>query len=207
MPRMISQNPLDELVPAVTPLSVWEIERRAEKFLEEYQEDMLRRPMPLDVAGLVDYLPQHRISVSPASAEELGPQVEAIATWEQFPEIEILMLEEQWRALFERGEQTHRAHATLPHELAHGVLHAEQLHISETGPKALALRVTKRSNLEAFRDPEWQAWTWAGFVLMPRRILVDLDCLEPEYVSEVYDVSPEMARYHLRLLRRNGMLR
>lgn len=206
MPRVIEKKVMTrEMVPRVEAKSLWDLERSAERFLEEWQPEMLRRPEALDVRGLIRYLPDYDVTISPATADELG-ECEAVTRFDDYPEIEILVLEDQWHAVYERAFLTHRARATISHELGHAILHADQLHEAFTSRNAIGLTTYRRSDIEAYRDPEWQAWAWAGFLMMPRRILRDLDSLNPEYVSEVYDVSPEMARYYLRMLERNGLI-
>jgi len=59
--------------------------------------------------------------------------------------------------------------------------------------------------LKAYEDPEWQAWMFAGSILMPsstlRMMMNDAGMLSLSEVSKAYDVSEPMANSHLQRLK------
>src|SRR5690606_24953558 len=57
-----------------------------------------------------------------------------------------------------------------------------------------------RAQLRAFEDPEWQAWTFAEAILMPRRTLRMIAHLPVSRVADLYGVSAALARTRLRKL-------
>lgn len=189
------------------PMSIWQIERDAYRWLGEYAPEMLCRPHPLDIVDLVDHvLPTIGVGVVPLPPEEMS-DLEAYTDFTALPHVDVVLRDDQWDALFDRCDLTWRARSTVAHELGHVVLHIDAMQqLVDMGVKSVQMKCASRCEVPAYRDPEWQAYCFAAFVLMPRRVLLELETLTPEYVSEVYDVSPEMARYYLRLLTRNGLL-
>lgn len=178
------------------------IERVAEAALEEYAPEVFEGPQPLDVADLVDYvLPTYGIHVVPATSAELDG-AEGLTSPEGTKSVDILVSAEQFEALEDRGPRGNRARATVCHELGHAILHVPIIRRRLNSPLAplLLKRVSPRS-VPAYEDAEWQAWAFAGAILMPRRALAQLDSLSPEYVASLFNVSENLAINHLRRLR------
>lgn len=194
---------LDEEVPPVRPLGMVAIEEVGRCFLEYLAPEVLTHPQSLHVADLIDTrLPDYGIHVCPASREELGDR--AGATDPQGDgEIDILIQDELWEKLDQPGPTSYYAKTTVCHEIGHAVLHVPVLRRRLIHTEFLA-RVQRRS-LKAYEDPEWQAWAFAGAILMPSPTLRLLEAqhkrLTPELISEVYDVSHQMAKSHLRRLK------
>ena len=63
---------------------------------------------------------------------------------------------------------------------------------------------TQRGRLRAYEDPEWQAWAFAGAILMPTSTLRMLQgqraSLAHNEVSRTYEVSVQMVTSHLKKL-------
>jgi len=197
---------LDEKVPPVNPLSMAAIEELGRCFLEYLSSDVLSHPQPLNVRDLIDQrLPEFGIHMSPASREELGDRAGATDP-NGDGEIDILVSEDVWDAIEEPVPKCHFARTTVCHEVAHAVLHVPVLRRRLLMTDALA-RIERRS-LRAYEDPEWQAWAFAGAILMPSATLRVLQeggrRLAPDLVSEIYHVSVPMAKSHLRRLKWPG---
>lgn len=191
-----------EPVMVMPPMSTAAIEEVGLAVLHELHPEGLERPIALDVLRLVDQvLPQYGIHVYPADPAELQ-QEEGLTNPAGDGEIEILIREEYWNTLGAGGRRANRAKATVLHELGHAVLHVPVIRRRRTHPNAeLLLRRVPAGAIRPFRNPEWQAWTFAGVVAMPRMTLTMLDDLSPEAVAETYQVSKDFARGHLRRLK------
>jgi len=194
---------LDEEVPPVNPLGIAAIEELGRCFLDQLAPEMLATPQPLNVLELVDTrLPKFGIHVCPASREEIGNR-DGATDPRGDEEITILVTEEVWEALESVAPKSYYARTTVCHEIGHAILHVPILRRRLLLSGALAR--TQRANLKAYEDPEWQAWAFAGTVLMPSVTLkmVQAECkqLTPEVVSSTFEVSAKMAQNHLRRLK------
>lgn len=95
-----------------------------------------------------------------------------------------------------------RARFTVAHEFGHVILHG---HLASTGHSMNGEQVlfARRSQLKAFEDPEWQADTFAGAVLMPYPMMYKLyqeKQMTVENVIEVFQVSKQAAEIRVRKL-------
>lgn len=197
---------LEEEVPPVNPLSVPIIEELGRCFLQQLAPEMLEGPRALDVLDLVDKrLPDFGIHVCPATREELGNRVGATDPKGK-GEINILVAEEIWDNLEADAPKSYFAKTTVCHELGHALIHVPILRRRLQMHNVLAR--TQRANLRAYEDPEWQAWAFAGSILLPR---TTLEVLEEKYgnisidlVSSVYEISTNMVSSHLRRLKWPG---
>lgn len=142
-------------VPAVSPKSRAQIEVEAIGCLKRWFPDHLRRSQPLDVLKFFDHLADCGLD---PGVEVLSSGVEGIT----LPTGEVLLSEDTYLGAA-KGQGRHRF--TVVHECCHGLFHRQQLQsaLVHTGRIVLA----RRSELPSFRDPEWQANTFASFALMP----------------------------------------
>ncbi len=193
---------LDELVFIMPPSSTAALERRATEFLLQVAPSHLKRPSALEVLDLAEnILPQKLgIRVYPASPQELGPR-EGATDPTSDEGIEVLIHERVWEELLAGGRRANRARATVMHEIAHAYEHVPFVRrFLSSFTKPLLPRV-RREELPVYRDQEWQAWTLAGCMMMPRQTLLMLKDLSTANVAEVYEVSEDFAAVHLRRLK------
>lgn len=194
---------LEEEVPVVNPLSMDAIEELGRCFLEQFAPEVLREPAPLDVLDLVDTrLPEFGINVYPATRAEIGHR-EGATDPKGDGETTILVSEEVWEGLELEGPKSFFARTTVCHEVGHALLHVPTLRRRLMLTDVLAR--TRRSNLRPYEDPEWQAWAFAGAILMPSLTLKMLMekgvSLSPSNLSPIYSVSTVMAQSHLKKLK------
>lgn len=185
---------------AVQPRSTESIAQVAERFLRRRAPEYLSSGRALDLSHLVDYgLQKEGIMVYPVSADEL-PESEAETRAARC--LEIWMRAEFYEALFEANSNTNRARSTLAHEIGHAVLHDVDVRTGHHRPHALALRRGLRSELEPFKDSEWQAHTFAGALLMPRPALRKVKCDDTLALAAQFQVSEAFVRSHLKRIKR-----
>jgi hypothetical protein len=194
---------LEEEVPPVNPLGIKAIEELGRCFLEQLAPETLQTPQPLQVSHLVDaVLPRFGMLVYPAEREELGHR-DGATDPQGDGEVVILVTEAVWDGLELAPPQSHYARTTVCHEIGHAVLHVPVLRRRLQVTDVLARM--QRGKLPAYMDPEWQAWAFAGAILMPSVALKQLQAqhptLTPQLVSQTFEVSLSMAASHLRRLK------
>lgn len=187
---------------SMPPLSRRVIHALAEEFLGACAPNCLRHPFALDVAELVDtVLPRNNIHVSPGSATEMG-DAEGLTDPEGGPEIEILVAADQYNRLAIAGPAANRARATVCHELGHALLHVPVIRARQRLPHSkLLLKRKSPEQVKIYRQPEWQAWTFAEAVLMPTRTIRMLPLVTARILASTYGVSEAFAQARLRSLR------
>ena len=197
---------LQEAVPPMPPTSVAAIEAVARGFLQSLAPEMLQKPGPLDIVRLIDKgLPPYGIHITPASSIELGKRYAATDPGDG-GDIEVLLHEDLYEDLYVGGRRANLARATVAHELGHVTLHVPVLRrrMLYRGVEALRMNRVARGELPPYEDPEWQAWTLAGYLLMPRAMVVRTGSLDVDEIAETFEVSPQMARQQLRRLAKHG---
>lgn len=175
-------------------LSLETIDYHARKLLEGFQCDALMRPEPVDVLALIEHHLEATFVV-----EEMD--VEALTSFKaEVPEIRLRL--DQFEALCRGGEDALRPRASLAHEVGHIVLHADHADALHDGC------LVRSDDFEGSRggSAEWQAWGFAGCLMMPTPVLVELVDLNPHNVSRVFEISPQFARRHLLRLRAASMV-
>jgi Zn-dependent peptidase ImmA (M78 family) len=187
---------------AVRPRSTRVIADAAEDFLRRVAPEHLVSNRPLDLAGLVDHQLQNEgIVVYPVSPTDLpDSEAETRAGTEHW--LEIWIREEFFEAIFQRSSNTNRARSTLAHELGHAVLHADDIRTGRYRPHVMVLRRSLRTELEPYRDSEWQAHTFAGALLIPRPTLRKIGLPDVFELAERFEVSEAFVGSHLRRIKR-----
>lgn len=144
-------------VPAVSPKSRALIEKEAIAFQVEHFPKLLTTPGRLPVIKLFDDVLYSKYELE-TGVDDLPVGVEGM-TW---PDGRVLVSESTYELAI-RGEG--RARFTIVHEGYHGLAHRHQLAqvLVHTG----GIVLHRRGDLQAFRDPEWQANTFASYILMP----------------------------------------
>jgi len=188
------------------PISMKALEQLGEQTLTVLAPEVLTTPGPVDFLRLVDRdLQKFGIFVYPVHADRLQDRL-AYTDAAGTGDINILLSFDLWNDLEQGGRRANRARATVAHELSHAILHVPVLRRRAAHPHAelLLSRRTRRSEIQAFEDPEWQAWALAGCILAPRKTLDLIASPSIEQAAIIYGISEGMLRSHLK---RIGMLR
>lgn len=100
-----------------------------------------------------------------------------------------------------------RYRSTLAHEIGHSLLHVRpiqraglsQIFSQQKGPTLYRAD----ANIEPFRDPEWQAWEFAGSILMPKRALLKSidEGASVNDLAQIFDVNAAFVTSRLGKLR------
>lgn len=121
--------------------------------------------------------------------------------------LEILILAPYWDSFIHGGSDRNRAITTLAHELGHAVLHRRELRAlagCDRSAVEASRALHRRRELKAFYDPEWQAWAFAGAVLMPRPALRRMSGATISEIASEFRVSTSMVRTHVKRIPRLG---
>jgi hypothetical protein len=101
-----------------------------------------------------------------------------------------------------------RLRATIAHETGHCFLHVEDARRARTRLKFLhdksaSLELHQQEDLRAYENPEWQAWRFAGALLMPEccvRLAVDNNW-SIQMMARGFDVNPAFIKVRLAALK------
>lgn len=101
-----------------------------------------------------------------------------------------------------------RLRATLAHEIGHCFLHVEELRRNRTQfrfhhDNRASFELYAQETIKTYRNPEWQAWRFAGAMLMPEccfRVAVDRGWTK-KMMSRAFDVNPAFVDVRLRDLK------
>lgn len=179
-------------VPAVPPLSTHDIECDALTIIRNFYPGLLVEPEAFPVLDFFDHVLRDAYGLD-TGVEPCSDGVEGI-TW---PDGRVILSEDTYRrAARDEG----RPRFTVVHEGYHGIKHCR--HIKRVLVHTGELVLYRRSNLLPYRDPEWQADTFASAVLMPapmvRRVAAET---RPELarsaVVRTFKVSPRAAEVRL----------
>ena len=184
----------------VSPRSRSDIEEVTEQLIERFQPAHCRLPGALDLEYLaeVELYNAFGFDIGPA---KLDASVEAVS----IPSERVIFIREDvYEAL---GRSQGRARFTVAHEIGHLVLHGEVAEPFMSGNAATFYR--KKGEIAPYRDPEWQAETFAGALLMPastvRKLVAD-GGRSNELLSSVFEVSWAAARVRLEVMDQQGWL-
>lgn len=100
--------------------------------------------------------------------------------------------------------QRRRLRATLAHEIGHCVLHVAEARQARTTLKFLhddsaTSQMFRQEDIHAYENPEWQAWRFAGALLMPEcciRLAVGSKW-SVQMMSRGFDVNPAFVKVRL----------
>ncbi len=196
-----------ERVPMMPPVPTAGIEAIGASTRGLFYDGGAEASCAIDLVSLVEQLPAYGIHVYPASAVELEDRLAAtvpIAT--EKDETHILIQQSLWHELLDGGRAANRARATLAHELGHAILHVPILRRRMSLPNAETLlnRKMRRDEIPPYRDPEWQAWAFAGNFLAPRAAILASGENTVQALADRFEVSGSMMRSHLKRLKLLG---
>lgn len=192
---------LEEYVHEVSPRKTQDIANVAEQALAVLQPEVLLGPRAVDLVALIEGpLEEIGIFFSPDDSDELGGTRLAKTEFGAIGEINVILLQSQWDDLFRGGRRAFQPRATCAHELGHVVLHIPEVRRNMAAFARQAMK--KRTELLPFREPEWQAWTFADAFLMPVTTLCTVKHRPVHEISDIYQVSNRFARAALKRLGR-----
>lgn len=175
---------MSNFVPAVAPTSKKEIEVLATRLLCKHYPRLLRQPAAFPVLEFFDHVLREYYELD-TGVEVLSDGVEGVT----LPDGQVLVSEETYRSAHMKAG---RGRFTVIHECCHGLMHSRQIQRAIVDRGELVLH--RRRTIEPYRDPEWQANYYAGAILMPHQMVVQLAKEEerfllPSAMADVFGVS------------------
>lgn len=154
-------------VPSVKPRSGKEIERIAFNVIEAFQPDAVRMITKFDIEVFFDCELEKQTGVTPVY-KPLGMGLDGYTDSEK---MECVICSD----LADYGEdevKRRRLRATQAHEAGHCYLHVEELRRRNVNYQfrhdgQASLHQYSQEEIRAYVNPEWQAWRFAGALLMP----------------------------------------
>jgi hypothetical protein len=113
--------------------------------------------------------------------------------------------------LIEDPSQSFYSRSTMSHEVGHAYIHVPEFQLKKSFLRSVhdtdhvSLRLYREVDIPLYRNPEWQAWRFAGALLMPEpmvRMAIGKG-FSVEDMSEVFRVNPAFVRTRLKALKIN----
>jgi hypothetical protein len=191
-------------VPLVTARSGKEIDEIAFKIVEAFQPGAVRTLMTFDVERYMEFELKKQTGVEPVY-RPLGGGLEGFISIEKMLCVICSKAADHGNDVIQRR----RLRATQAHEVGHCHLHVKEFQRTRA---TLELRHDKRhaetymymrEESKIYRNPEWQAWRFAGALLMPEPCLRRaVDCKWTlQKMSWAFDVNPSFVEVRLHDLR------
>lgn len=157
-----------EMVPVVTPLSRAEIESRTQAILRKVDPKAFSGKRPTDIEYILDVFIMETHGIVVGYTDDLPDNAYG---YTDIARKECLIR----RELYESTKQEKRRffRATGGHEGGHCCLHVNLLHLQSLSRGDAGLYRKKLSTIRAFENPEWQAWEFAGGLLIPKHLLME----------------------------------
>lgn len=202
----MSNDWLDSKVPIVPPMGRARIEVETDGILRSVLPEALTGEAPVDVEYIFEIeLPKmyQGLTVGYCDLSALGPGVMGYTSAKN----KVCLVEKKLYDLAclpdAKESDIRRFRSTVAHETSHAVFHYPFLNVFESANTGLAhqslMRVEKRKDIPAYKDPEWQAWQIAGALLMPyERVVSDIERGLGRYeLAEIYNVNPAFAQQRI----------
>lgn len=190
-------------VPAARPRSKNEIEMVARKIILLSQPECLTSPVAFEIERFFDCDLEGLTGVQ-TDYRELPVGVHGLTDCEA----KISIISSKIADPKNKSARRFR-NSTTAHETAHAILHVadfrrrrEAIKLINNG-RDVGIKLYREEEIEAYRNPEWQAWQFAKSLLMPRE-MVRYAVLKLGYnmrdLCETFDLHPAFVRVRLKEL-------
>ncbi|WP_027360857.1 ImmA/IrrE family metallo-endopeptidase [Desulforegula conservatrix] len=189
-------------LPVVAPRSKKEIERDVIRLLSDIQAEALcSDDCPVDAEYIYEYYIREKYGLVTdyIDLSVIGPNILGYTDANSNSSYVD-------KALVDSNSQStlRRLRATVAHEIGHCIYHVPELKnfrssLSVTG--GILFR-EEPSNIKAYENPEWQAWQFAGSLLMPEKKIIsyyEKGC-STDVIANIFDVNPSFVKVRLNKL-------
>lgn len=186
-------------VPLATARSGQEIDAVALHIVTAYQPEVLKTPMPFNVERFFDCELKDQTGVEP----DYQPLGDGLLGYTNIEDMKCIICS---RLADETDVVTKRIlRATQAHEIGHCFLHVEEFRQTQSilrfqhDDKHASLQLHKQNEIKVYRNPEWQAWRFAGALLMPESSVRLAICggWSVQMMSRGFDVNPAFVKVRL----------
>lgn len=189
-------------------LSNLKIESLTLQIVRAVQPSCLTAKEPFDIVRFFDNELEDITGVAPDYRDDLPPEIFGITdTHQNLAIINSSLFDEDY------GGGNLLLHSTLAHEAAHCILHVPQLKKIKNDrrfeqTKNDSVRLYRGSDIPLYRNPEWQAWRFAGALLMPAQAATKLykQASSIQEMARFFRVSRNFMETRLRALEKMNLL-
>jgi hypothetical protein len=183
-------------------LSSLQLDQAAHRFLEQFDPEALVSPKAFDIDAFFFYHLQEHTGVKPGIGK-LPIGIEGATNSKKMT----CVISENL-AYDDTVSGRRRRRSTTTHECSHAILHVQQTRFNHPewefvyhrNHEVKFLNEGWKSRLTS--DPEWQAWRWTSYVLMPT--ITFLDAIRKRntinMLAEIFDVNPAFVQVKCRSL-------
>ena len=189
------------LIPA-KPRSSANIDSLALNIVQQYQPEMLNNEKRFDIERFFDCYLEGLTKVT-TGYRRLEPGIHGYTdSNDLISVISVDLMDDPWEEFFCRS--------TMAHETGHAILHVWDYRRKKAILKSIhnenhTLRNYRESEIITYKNPEWQAWRFAGSLLMPEPAFREamMEGLGERDLSQRFGVNPAFIRSRARALKIN----
>lgn len=183
------------------PRSGAKIDQIAIRIIKKFQPEILNEPAAFDIESFFE-LDLEAISDVKPYYSDLPPGIYGYTDSDLKESVISSDLMDNWT-------QRKFCRSTMAHEIGHVLIHVPEFRLKKAllrsihDKKHVSLRLHREADVEIFRNPEWQAWRFAGALLMPEPTFKTaiMDGLDEQELSRQFQVNPAFIRTRLRALK------
>lgn len=188
----------------IPPCSREDLERAAIKIIQTYQPDVLKGKQPFDIEDFVEFELCKR-GIQFEVTRELPLEIIGLT---DPSESKIWVHADLADDTSASGRRRYRS--TLAHEACHGLYHikpiqrAGKLQIFSQRKGETGTELYRKMDVPPYLNPEWQAWNFAGALLMPRPVVLSLirDGANERELADHFEVNGAFVRRRLEKIKK-----
>ncbi len=183
-------------------MSGLQIDNFATNIIARYQPEVLKGGKAFDVLRFVDTKLEDLAGVTPVYSNELPPEIYGLT---DSANKQVIFQED----LATDESSVNFFRSTQAHETGHCFLHVPQLQqrsrtqVFRQAKGEDSIHLYRKDDIPIYRNPEWQAWRFAGALLMPENPLRMMlhDGASFEDISETFEVNIPFLKTRLKALK------
>jgi len=195
---------LSRRVPIANPKSGAEIDMGALRIIKKFQPEILNNPAPFNIELFFECELERICGVKSDYRSDLPT---GIYGYTDSDTMESVVLSD----LMDDPTQIKFCRSTMAHETGHAIMHVSEFRRKKALLRSIhdehhiSLRLHRSANVKIFMNPEWQAWRFAGALLMPAPTFKTavMDGLDEWSLSELFQVNRAFVRARLKALKMN----
>lgn len=190
-------------VPIAKPTSGAAIDLKALDLLKQYQPSTLSKPSPFDVEAFFE-LDLEDLTGIKTDYRKLPHGIHGFTDSDK----KLCVVS---RELMDGQNKNCRyyARSTIAHEISHALIHVPQFREKKATLRSVhdnnhaSLKMYRQDDIPLYKNPEWQAWRYAGAVLMPeapfRELVMNGACIRE--MADVFQVNPAFVQTRAKALK------
>ena len=186
---------------AAKPRKGLNIDATALKIIKKFQPKVLIEPTPFNIEEFFEF-DLEKVSRVKTDYRVLPTGIHGVTDSDK--KVSIISSD-----LMDDSSQIKFTRSTMAHETGHVLIHVPEFRMKKALLKSIhddkhsSLRMYREDDIPVFRNPEWQAWRFAGALLMPAKTFkAAIQQGYDEYdLSDAFQVNPAFVRTRMRALK------